>query len=82
MNFPMNILYCRKSTDSEDRQVLSLSAQKDESLKLAKQDGLDIASVKTFEESMSAKAPGRPKFNKMIKALEKYPRLYSLLLET
>ena len=66
----MNILYLRKSTDSEDRQVLSLSAQKDESLKIAMQNGVDIASIKTYEESKSAKAPGRPIFNQMMKALE------------
>ncbi len=51
-------LYARKSTESEDRQVASIGAQIEELLKVAKQEGLII--VKTFSESKSAKAPGRP----------------------
>jgi site-specific DNA recombinase len=67
----MHITYCRKSTDSEDRQVLSLDAQKDENFKLAERDGVDVQLIKTYVESRSAKDPGRPIFNQMLKELEK-----------
>lgn len=67
----MNFYYARKSTDTEDRQVLSLSAQRDEILKLAMQDGVTNTQLKTFEESMSARKPGRPIFNKLIAELTK-----------
>lgn len=58
------ILYCRKSTDSEDKQVMSLDAQEHELTKLAEREGIEI--VKTIRESMSAKAPGRPLFAQML----------------
>ena len=61
------ILYCRKSTDSEDRQVQSLDSQESELRKLAVTYGLDIAFV--LKESMSAKAEGRPIFNEMLKMI-------------
>lgn len=59
------VLYCRKSTESDDRQVLSLDSQEKELLALAERLGLDI--VKIFRESKSAKEPGRPVFNEMLK---------------
>ena len=59
------VLYCRKSTESDDRQVLSLDSQEKELLALAERLGLEI--VKIFRESKSAKAPGRPVFNEMLK---------------
>ncbi len=62
------ILYCRKSTDSEDRQVLSLDSQEHELLDIAKNQDLPI--IKTMRESMSAKAPGRPVFNEMMKMID------------
>ena len=58
------IIYCRKSSDSEDRQVLSLDSQERELLSIVSKHGLTI--VKTFKESMSAKSAGRPIFNKMM----------------
>ena len=61
------ILYCRKSTESEDRQILSLDSQKDELVKLATNQGFQI--VKILQESKSAKAPGRPIFNEMLKEI-------------
>ena len=59
------VLYCRKSTESDDRQVLSLDSQEKELLALAERLGIEI--VKIFRESKSAKEPGRPIFNEMLK---------------
>lgn len=62
-------LYCRKSQEAEDRQVLSLPAQRAEAeRRFAAEVGTTIAGV--FEEAMSAKAPGRPIFNDMMARLE------------
>ncbi|MBP9717203.1 MAG: recombinase family protein [Candidatus Pacebacteria bacterium] len=61
------ILYCRKSTDSEDKQVMSLDAQEYELRALAEKEGIEI--VKVYRESMSAKAPGRPHFAEMLKLI-------------
>lgn len=54
------VIYARKSSEGEDRQVLSLDAQERELLELAHKEGLEI--VATFRESMSAKGEGRPVF--------------------
>jgi len=62
-------LYARKSTDVEDKQVLSIEAQLQELRDYAKQENLDIA--QEFVEKQSAKIPGRPIFNKMMECLEK-----------
>ncbi|MEO6536188.1 MAG: recombinase family protein [Candidatus Paceibacterota bacterium] len=63
------ILYCRKSTDTEDKQVLSLESQERELIGVAKREGLEI--VSTLRESRSAKEPGRPIFNQMLKDISK-----------
>lgn len=57
-------LYARKSTESEDRQVLSIDSQIEELKKIAEENQLQI--VEVLSESKSAKAPGRPVFNKMM----------------
>ncbi len=57
-------LYSRKSTDTEDKQVLSLESQENELMRLAETSNLNV--VKTLKESKSAKDPGRPVFNEMI----------------
>ena len=61
-------LYARKSTDVEDKQVLSIEAQLSELRALAKREGLDI----TIEliEKQSAKSPGRPIFNDMMSRIQ------------
>jgi len=58
-------VYARKSTESEDRQVVSIESQIDEVKKISK--GLKV--VDTFTESKSAKQPGRPVFNEMIQRI-------------
>ena len=67
----MNILYCRKSSEDSNRQVASIDSQKTNLAELAKRDNLTVS--KTFTESMSAKQPGRPEFEKMIKLIEQHP---------
>jgi len=60
----------RKSTDTEDRQVLSLESQK----RVITEDLVvpqNISPFIWFEESKSAKAPGRPKFDEMIDKINK-----------
>jgi DNA invertase Pin-like site-specific DNA recombinase len=60
-------LYARKSTDVEDKQVLSIDAQLSELRSLSKREGLQIAVE--FVEKQSAKMPGRPVFNDMIRRI-------------
>jgi site-specific DNA recombinase len=61
-------LYARKSTDEPDRQILSIEAQITELKEFAKRENLEI--VENFIESETAKIPGRPIFNEMIKRIE------------
>jgi site-specific DNA recombinase len=61
-------LYARKSSDSEDRQILSIEAQIEELRDFAKANDIQISKI--FTESMSAKQPGRPVFNQMLTELE------------
>ncbi|MGB4076567.1 MAG: recombinase family protein [Minisyncoccia bacterium] len=53
-------LYARKSTDVEDKQVLSIEAQLAELRALARKNELEIA--EEFVEKKSAKIPGRAYF--------------------
>ena len=61
------IIYTRKSSESEDRQVMSLEAQERELKELAKRLSLEI--VGTYQESKTAKTTGRPIFNEIIKQI-------------
>ncbi len=68
---PIKVRYClyaRKSTESEERQVLSIDSQIKEMLQLADREGLEIVSMK--RESHSAKETGqRPIFNEIVEEL-------------
>lgn len=58
------LIYARKSTEEEDRQILSIGSQINELKEIAKKRDLEIVGI--LEESKSAKAPGRPIFNEML----------------
>lgn len=61
-------LYARKSTESEERQVLSIDSQIKEMLQLSEGEGLEIVAMK--RESHSAKETGqRPVFNEIIEEI-------------
>ena len=62
-------LYARKSTDVEDKQVLSIEAQLSELRALAKKEGLAIS--EEFVEKRTAKMPGRTVFNEMVRRIQK-----------
>ena len=62
-------IYCRKSTEDKDRQVLSIDAQLFELKAIAANQGITI--VETFTETKSAKESGRPVFNDMVRRIER-----------
>jgi DNA invertase Pin-like site-specific DNA recombinase len=62
------VLYARKSTESEEKQILSIDSQIKEMLQLADRDGLEVVMLK--RESHSAKETGqRPVFNEIVEEL-------------
>ena len=63
------IAYCRKSTDEREKQVLSIDQQISELKEFAKRENLEISDILT--EAQTAKIPGRPVFNCLIKQIEK-----------
>ena len=63
-------LYARKSTDVEDKQVLSIEAQLTELREYAKRENIIISAE--VVEKQSAKYIGRPLFNKMLDEIEKF----------
>ena len=62
-------MYCRKSSEDEDRQMLSIDAQISELRSMAVGNGMAI--IGTFTESKSAKEPGRDIFNEMLRRVER-----------
>jgi site-specific DNA recombinase len=63
------VIYARKSTESDDRQVLSIDSQIREVRQLAERHGVTVSEVLT--ESRSAKAPGRPVFGRLIRRIQR-----------
>ena len=72
-------LYVRKSTDVEDKQVISIAAQITELKEFAARMGIYI--IEVVIEKQTAKKPGRPKFNKMLERPEFYLRFLVVVAE-
>ncbi len=63
------VLYARKSTESEEKQVLSIDSQVKEMLQIAEREGLEVIDIR--RESHSAKdSAQRPVFNEIVKDLK------------
>src|ERR1039457_52220 len=63
-----HFLYCRKSSEDDDRQALSIVAQLSELGAISEGEHLSV--IDTFTESKSAKEPGREIFNEMLRRIE------------
>lgn len=63
------VIYARKSTESEDQQVLSIESQVREMRALAARHQIGVGEILT--ESRSAKAPGRPIFGALMRRVRK-----------
>jgi len=61
--------YCRRSSEDEGHQVLSIESQQQELKRYAERENLTIIAV--LEESKSAKYPGRPVFNELLKRIQR-----------
>jgi len=61
-------IYARKSTETEDKQVLSIEAQLAELAEHSEKERLEIAA--SFEEAKTAKEPGRTVFAEMLARIE------------
>ena len=66
---PKYFLYARKSTEDDDRQIMSIEAQLFELREYARRENVEI--LQEFTEAKSAKKPGREKFNEMMTLIEK-----------
>src|ERR1044071_3090243 len=62
------VLYARKSTDREDKQILSIPAQLRELREYAARSGLVI--TRELTESCSARKPGRTVFTSLLREAE------------
>src|SRR3989344_3537768 len=65
---PKYFLYARKSTEDDDHQIMSIAAQLFELREYARRENLEI--LEEFQESKSAKTPGREIFGEMMAKIE------------
>ncbi len=64
------VLYARKSTESEERQILSIESQVKEMIELAEKEGLEVVDIR--RESHSAKDSGqRPVFKELLEDIRR-----------
>src|SRR3990167_5981459 len=64
-----HVMYARKSTEDDDRQILSIQAQLAELQEYSAKEKFDI--VASFCEAKTAKEPGRTVFAEMLSLIEK-----------
>ena len=62
------VIYCRKSTDEKDKQVLSIESQLAELREFAHRERLEV--VGEYTEAKTAKSPGRPVFKQVVGLIE------------
>ncbi|KKU09646.1 MAG: Recombinase [Parcubacteria group bacterium GW2011_GWB1_46_8] len=62
-------LYARKSSESDDRQIVSIDSQINELKRVAERFNLRIVDI--LSEAKSAKSPGRPVFDEMVERLKR-----------
>ncbi len=66
---PTYVIYARKSSESEERQIMSIDSQVHELRAIAARNGAAVSDVLT--EAHSAKAPGRPVFSELMRRVHK-----------
>ncbi len=71
------IIYARKSTESDDRQILSIESQVEELKRYAIRNSLTI--IEILYEAKSAKSPGRPMFNALMQKFHEDNKLHGIL---
>ncbi|HEV3245405.1 MAG TPA: recombinase family protein, partial [Candidatus Paceibacterota bacterium] len=62
------LIYCRKSSEDSDKQILSIESQKRELNEYAERNGLNV--VKRYSEERTAHKRGRPVFAQAMKDIE------------
>ncbi len=63
------MMYCRKSSESDERQIQSLPDQITNLSNLIKQRGVELVG-EPLQEQRTAKVPGRPVFGKLVQMIE------------
>ena len=66
---PRYMIYCRKSSESDERQIQSLPDQITSLSELIHQKGLELIGA-PLQESKTAKIPGRPIFDQLVQMIE------------
>jgi len=66
---PRYLIYCRKSSESDERQIQSLPDQIKTLTELVQQKGLELI-AEPLQEQKTAKVPGRPIFGYLVQMVE------------
>ena len=66
---PRYMMYCRKSSESDERQIQSLPDQITNLTALVRQRGVELVG-EPLQEQRTAKIPGRPIFGQLIQKIE------------
>ena len=68
------LVYCRKSSEEDDRQIQSIDSQKRELMRLfPSENGIEIVDI--LEEAQSAMTPGRPVFNRSVTLADTWAKI-------